>query len=346
MTVQNTISSTQNIPPPTSRMQKYGTCIVESHIEKGLDAANQRRPFHPRSASLTLRTAHPERRAAIKVRGNFSFENSQHQIAERSNMASSAPQACCLTGTEHDGTPTGTTTTLAGHDVYRAGAGAASASRAAVLLFPDLLGWTYPNTRLLADALAAACDATVVVPDLFQGEELPREPIDAGRWDEVDVPGFLSRHGRAARWPAVRALARALRTEEAGGFERVGAVGFCYGAWAAMALGAEGEGLVDVVAIGHPSLLTAEDIRAVRKDLPVLVLAAERDPVFTAELKALCFSHWQEREVPFAYYHFPGVEHGCFLRGDPARKGEKEAMCKAKNAVIFWLQNWLTVRVE
>jgi dienelactone hydrolase len=36
----------------------------------------------------------------------------------------------------------------------------------AIIVIHDLYGWTFPNTRLLADSYAAEVGATVYVPDL------------------------------------------------------------------------------------------------------------------------------------------------------------------------------------
>lgn len=35
------------------------------------------------------------------------------------------------------------------------------------------------------------------------------------------------------------------------------------------------------------------------------------------------------------------VEHACLVRGDPNKKGEKEAMERGKNAAVSWLIQWL-----
>ncbi len=78
--------------------------------------------------------------------------------------AAELPQACCLGGFRWAGEPTGTTTTLASLPTYVAGSNPA----AAVLLIHDLLGWTFPNIRLLADAYAAEADVTVYVRSRYE----------------------------------------------------------------------------------------------------------------------------------------------------------------------------------
>jgi hypothetical protein len=43
-------------------------------------------------------------------------------------------------------------------------------------------------------------------------------------------------------------------------------------------------------------------------------------------LKSKTFRVLQEKGVPFEYRCFPGVEHACFVRGDPKKEGERDAM--------------------
>ncbi|KAK4114713.1 alpha/beta-hydrolase [Canariomyces notabilis] len=275
-------------------------------------------------------------------------------------MATNPIQPCCLRAFPWDGTPTGSETTLAGvsNPVYMAyppgfpaATASSSPSRAAILIVHDLFGWRYPNVRLLADAYAAEVGATVYVPDFFGGESLPAELIEAGKWAELDLPSFTKRNSRAVRDPEIVACARAIR---AVGHERVGAAGFCYGGWAVMRL-ASGEfveeekggedshgrkrGLVDCVTAGHPTWLTKEDIDKV--EVPVQMLAPEIDNQYTQELKLHTFTELQKKGVPFDYQHFPGVEHGCFVRGNRDRKGEREAMARAKDSAVAWFKQWL-----
>jgi dienelactone hydrolase len=94
-----------------------------------------------------------------------------------------------------------------------------------VLIVHDLLGWTFPNVRLLADHYAREANATVYVPDFFAGEVLPSEAIIHRRWHEIDVPGFLKKNSRDIREPEIFECARVLRAR----YKKLGAVGFCYG---------------------------------------------------------------------------------------------------------------------
>lgn len=61
---------------------------------------------------------------------------------------------------------------------------------------------------------------------------------DPVKFAAFDIGAFLGRNGKATRGPEVFACAKALKQEL--GFKKVGAVGFCYGGWAAFQLGAKG----------------------------------------------------------------------------------------------------------
>lgn len=240
---------------------------------------------------------------------------------------------CCLKGFQWEGSPSGRIGKLGNNDAYITG----DNSDAAVMIIPDLLGWTFPNVRLLADHYAREANATVFVPDFFGGEALPFGPILGGKWDEIDLPGFLEKNSRELREPEIFDCARALRQK----YNKVGAVGFCYGGWAVFRLGAKEHQppLVDCITAGHPSLLTKNDIDQVAT--PVQMLAPEFDPVYTAELKTHGFETIMKLGVPFDYQHFPGVEHGCFVRGDDTKVGEREAMVRGKNAAVSWFRQFL-----
>lgn len=241
--------------------------------------------------------------------------------------------SCCLKGFEWEGAPAGRIGKLANNEAYITG----DNPDVAVMIIHDLLGWTFPNVRLLADHYAREANATVYVPDFFGGESLPFGPIVNGNWHELDVPGFVKKNSREIREPEIFDCARALRQK----YKKVGAVGFCYGGWAVFRLGAKEHQppLVDCIAVGHPSLLTKKDIDEVA--VPVQILAPEIDPVYTAELKTHSFETITKLGVPFDYQHFPGVEHACFVRGDNKKVGEREAMVRGKNAAVSWFKQFL-----
>ncbi len=291
--------------------------------------------------------------------------------------------SCCLKAFQWNGTPTGIVATLPGvtQPAYIAGnpnipnvnvldnnGNYNNDHDAAILIVTDILGWTFPNTRLLADYYAREANATVYAPDYFNGEVLPFGPILDGTFAGIDLAGFLERNSRAIREPEIFHYAEVLREK----YDKLGVVGFCYGGWAVFRLGAKEhndktygspetvdgkgkgkgkgkgsgdcpggtkKGLIDVGVVGHPSLLTKQDIDGEVK--PIQILAPEIDDAYTPELKNYTFITLQRNNVPFDYQFFPGVEHGALVRGDPNVPGERAAMQRAKDAAVAWLKEGL-----
>lgn len=250
-------------------------------------------------------------------------------------------EPCCLKGFKWEGTPAGHISKLVNNDTYITGTN----SDRAILLIHDALGWTFNNTRLLADHYAQEADATVYLPDYFGGEVKDPEMLIHGDWKDpiLDMPGFLKRNSRDIREPEIFETARVLRAK----YKKFGAVGFCNGGWAVFRLGAKEHQppLVDCITAGHPTWLTKKDIDEVA--VPVQILAPEIDPVYTPELKTHTFETVQKIGVPFDYHFFPGVSHACFTRGDNTKVGELEAMVRGKNAAVGWInQRFIDVYPE
>jgi dienelactone hydrolase len=240
---------------------------------------------------------------------------------------------CCLKTFKWSGTPTGHIGTLGKNQAYITG----DNSSVAILVIHDLLSWEFPNIRILADHYAREANATVYLPDFFGGETLPFEPICKNRWHELDVPGFIKKNTREIREPEIFECAKALREK----YDKVAAIGFCFGGWAVFRLGAKEHQppLVDCISAGHPTWLTKEDIDGV--SVPVQILAPETDSVFTPELKSYAWENIQKKGIMFDYQHFPGVVHACFTRGDEEVKGEREAMEHGKAAAVAWMSRFL-----
>jgi dienelactone hydrolase len=162
---------------------------------------------------------------------------------------------------------------------------------------------------------------------------------------ELNLDAYLTANSREARSPEILACARHLRAQ----YSRVGAIGYCYGGWAGFHLASEAlnpaddthQPLLDCLVVGHPSLLTEADIDAFSPRVPVQILAPEVDAMYAPYLKAKTFRVLLEKGVPFEYRHFPGVEHNCFVRGDPEREGERDAMERGLGAAVGWLGEWL-----
>ncbi|KAK4447156.1 putative hydrolase [Podospora aff. communis PSN243] len=244
--------------------------------------------------------------------------------------------SCCLRGFHWGGQPVGRETTVNGQSCYVTG----SSADVAIIVIHDLYGWTFSNTRLLADHYAAEVDATVYVPDFFGGAVLSPALIDnPAEWGKLDLPGFMERNSKAVRFPEMASFATYLRTQHA----CIGAVGFCYGGWAAFQLGGKQEDgqapLVDCITAAHPTFLTEDEMRNV--GVPAQILAPEVDPMFTAELKAYAVNEIPKVGVPFSYQYFPGLSHGFAIRGNREDVAETKGLERGMRAVVAWFREWL-----
>lgn len=79
--------------------------------------------------------------------------------------------SCCLSGSVHEGTPTGSVETIDNLQTYVAKPKDGSKAKSIVILV-DIFGWEFKNVRLLADNYAKA-GFYVYIPDLHQGDSIP-----------------------------------------------------------------------------------------------------------------------------------------------------------------------------
>ncbi|KAK3326100.1 Alpha/Beta hydrolase protein [Apodospora peruviana] len=273
-------------------------------------------------------------------------------MGESVSSSESPIPLCCLKAFQWAGTPSGTETTIPSsstgltpidNKAYVTGTN----PKVAIMIIHDVLGWTFANVRLLADHYAREIDATVYVPDFFAGQVLDHNLLLQERFAEV--PGldkFMVANAREVREPEIFACAKALRSNL--GYEKVGAVGFCWGGWGVFRLASKehrlqgGRKLVDAITCGHPGLLTEADVEGVDESVAMQVLAPEHDQWFSDEMKVYAFTTLTQKvkaQVDFQF--FPGVTHGCLVRGDENKKGERAAMVRGKNAAVAWMRQWL-----
>ena len=170
----------------------------------------------------------------------------------------------------------------------------------------------------------------------FHGEVLPADILmDHDRWPEIDVWGFIARNSKEYRGAEMMEFAKSIRAKH----KRVGAVGYCIGAWGAFQMGSKDRKLVDCVMIAHPTSLDKKEIDDI--DVPVQILAPQHDPVFTEELKSYCNETIPKLGLAYDYQFFPKATHGFANRGDTSDKVEVKALERGKNATVSWFKQWL-----
>jgi dienelactone hydrolase len=96
--------------------------------------------------------------------------------------------SCCVDpGAKQSYIAQGYEETVAGVKTYKTGDG-----KSAIVIFTDIFGFSFINTRKVADTFAQGTQSTVLVPDLFNGD--PMDPTEQDRM--AKFPGWLQKHPR------------------------------------------------------------------------------------------------------------------------------------------------------
>lgn len=229
----------------------------------------------------------------------------------------------------HEGTPEGKFEQIGGVECYVATPTADYPSNKVLLYLMDIFGIHLPNHQLLADDYARN-GFKVVIPDILNGDPAPVDALDAGsKWDFM---AWLGRHGMDTVHPVLDKVLPALK---ASGVEKIGVLGFCYGARPAFDIAFENK--VSVVVVSHPSLLQVpEDLEKYKaaSKAPLLINTCEIDQMFPQEAQAKAdeilggggFAPGYQRT------YWEGCVHGFSVRGDlsnPKIKAGKEGVFKA-----------------
>lgn len=179
--------------------------------------------------------------------------------------------------------------------------------------------------RRILTRIRCSFDGEVVDPDTLS---------NPAKREKFDLPAFLGRHNKDVRFPEIKSVAEALKSQ----YPKVAGMGYCYGGWAHFQLGAY-PNLIDAISVAHPSGLTKEEIDNVK--VPVQILAPEMDPVFTQELKDHANKTIPTLNVPYEYVYFPGVAHGFASKGDPNNELQKTSLERAKRRALNFFNEYL-----
>jgi len=251
-------------------------------------------------------------------------------------MASNQIGQCCAVGVKHEGEPTGKLETLEGVTTYVARPGSNAKSGVAILFLTDVFGYKFPNNQLLADDYARNGYLTIV-PNIIHDDPVPAERpegFDIMKWFAGEAPHGKEPHGPETVFPIVDKSISWLKSQ---GINKIGAVGYCYGAKHSIVKLGKKE--VDVVYVAHPSFVEESELEAIKG--PLSIAAAETDSIFPAEKRHKSEEILQKTGQPYQITLYSGVEHGFSVRGDmknPAVKfGKEQAFFQA----IQWFDQWL-----
>ncbi|KAG6908491.1 hypothetical protein DXG01_004425 [Tephrocybe rancida] len=184
----------------------------------------------------------------------------------------------CTAGEVLPGEPAGTISTLGAY--FSPGSG--ENSKSAIVLLTDVFGLPLKNCKIIADHLAKETGYDVWIPDYFGGWPIfPLSMLKSANRRGGKVPfwkliyffiGLIPRipalyHSRASvSDQRVVELVNAVKEEKK--YEKIGAVGYCFGGSALARLG--GTDLFQSVVIVHPGPYTYEQARAIK--VPTLSL--------------------------------------------------------------------------
>ncbi|KAK0609475.1 Alpha/Beta hydrolase protein [Immersiella caudata] len=280
----------------------------------------------------------------------------------------------CFTGTvETDSTHSGTEREMHGRPTYVSTPSADIEPLGTIVIIPDAFGWTFPNTRSLADSYARRVPCTVLLPDFMNGNALPAHTLTLmdyhppltdffvtrflkRTWSILKVVPSLVRYlltcRHALAQPRILSFLRSVRTTQPVP-SKLGVVGFCWGGLYAVELthdapenkvlvGNEDIDLVDCAFTAHPSLLTIpRDIEKVVKPLSV---ANGDDDSFMGRNGMTKLKEVLEAENDAAgrdvheVVIFPGAEHGFGVRRDWIDPLQKECRDKCEDQAVAWFR--------
>ncbi|KAF9457747.1 dienelactone hydrolase endo-1,3,1,4-beta-D-glucanase [Collybia nuda] len=262
----------------------------------------------------------------------------------------------CTTGSILPGEPTGTLSTQGAY--FTSGLTGEMPSKRAVLLLTDGFGLPLKNSKILADNLATCLGCDVWVPDYFEGKPLialhhllipDRAGVKMGVLDWLKfvliavprVPAFISSRPSVVDARLAKFVA-AIQAEKK--YEKIGAVGYCYGGSTAIRLGATD--LVRSIVICHPGGFTIPEAQAIK--VPAAWVCAEDDLFFSKDLRLKTEAIFGQRKgkdnfIEYEFKDYKGTAHGFAARPNLALPEVKEAHEKAFEQTVEWFQKTLTI---
>ncbi|KAK0721681.1 putative cytoplasm protein, partial [Lasiosphaeria miniovina] len=218
----------------------------------------------------------------------------------------------------------------------------------AILFLPDVLG-IWRNNQLLADRFASA-GYLVLLPDLYNGDPFKLHKPFAVIHPTDDALTDWAAHGSDGNNPHTTQQVDPIVAAAVGylgsqhGIQRVGAVGYCFGAkFVVRFLGGgsttDASKKIDVGFLAHPSYVTEEELWASRGQLSIA--AAETDLIFTAEMRHRTEDILQKKGEVWSIALYSQVAHGFAVRGDPESKTDRWAEHEAFGQATRFFEAWL-----
>ncbi|KAF8632410.1 hypothetical protein AX17_004851 [Amanita inopinata Kibby_2008] len=260
----------------------------------------------------------------------------------------------CINGGTLSGDPIGTIST---QNAYFSPAPNGSPSKRAVLLLTDVFGLSLKNPKIIADHLAKRLECDVWIPDYFNGNPIfdhkalgPAGPAGLKRtWMDwlkfllavvPRIPVYLQNRPSVIDAYLDKFIS-VIREEK--GYEKIGAVGYCFGGSAAIRLAPTG--YIQSVVICHPGRFSLEQAKEIK--IPTAWLCAEEDAFFKDSLRdqveALYASRKNTNEyVSYEFVIYKGTTHGFACRPDLSYEDLKQAYEKSLEDTAVWFEKTLS----
>ncbi|CAN9506187.1 unnamed protein product [Ophioblennius macclurei] len=208
-----------------------------------------------------------------------------------------------------------------------------AASDKAVIVIHDIFGWQLPNTRYMADMLAAN-GYTAVCPDFYPGKEAWKPSNDWNKFEEWMADRLPTNINKETD-----AIVRYLK--EQCGATRIGVIGFCWG-------GAATHHLI----LNYPEIKAGvsfygvirkiEDSSALLKS-PTLFIYAENDLYVPLEQVNELHAKLKEKcSVDYQVKIFPGQTHGfAHRKREDVNPQDKASIQEARTDMLNWLHKYM-----
>lgn len=210
--------------------------------------------------------------------------------------------SCCATGFKHEGTASGSLSTVGGLPTYSVGQEYGWDN--VIVIFTDIFGYKFINNQLMADQLSRSGKVQVLIPDILEGDAVE----DFG---SVDLQAWFQNHDIGKISKFVDTFLKDIISKHSP--KSLFGIGHCFGAPFVLKNLAK-DGNLTRGAIAHPSRVVEEDVEKVVK--PLLISCGPEDVVFTTEIRNKTVEILTKNNLFFQLELFAGADHGFQIRGD------------------------------
>ncbi|KDQ62408.1 hypothetical protein JAAARDRAFT_30314 [Jaapia argillacea MUCL 33604] len=268
----------------------------------------------------------------------------------------------CTKGYILPGEPEGQELQVAGLTAYFRPAPSTETSKSrAIILLTDVFGLPLKNCKIMADNFSKRLGCDVWVPDMFNAPGRPTLGVDdltgimpdkAGsggisfmnklRLVGLMLPAIPKFYANRASVVDARVTNFMKQIQEEKKYEKVGAVGYCFGASVGIRLGSKG--LFNSVVLAHPGGTSVEEIRAIT--IPASWACAEEDMSFGPALRKASEEVFAARKgkpdyVDYEFVDYAGTVHGFAARPNLEIPEVKESFERAFEQTVAWFDKTL-----